>query len=92
MPNTENYRDGDFFDLREGCFVSAQPVHGDALDAHDSRLMLSLLRVDYKSMRLFRMSHVDRNRCLDVLMNYYKLHIPSFPDIKSLDVLKQIYE
>lgn len=92
MPNTENYRDGDFFDLREGCFVSVQPVHGDALDAHDSRLMLSLLRVDYKSMRLFRMSHVDRNRCLDVLMNYYRLHIPSFPDIKSLDVLKQIYE
>ena len=47
--------------------------------------------LNYDSMHLFRMSHDDRNRIIDVLLHYYRLHVPNFPELRSLAVLKQLW-
>ena len=51
-----------------------------------------MMRMDYQNMHLFRMSRTDRNRCLDVMLTYYRLHLPSFPELKSLPVLKELFD
>lgn len=49
------------------------------------------MRMDYPTMHLFHMSHTDRNRLLEVALVYYRLHLPDFPDLRSLSVLQELY-
>jgi DNA repair protein RecO (recombination protein O) len=42
-------------------------------------------------MHLYRLSRHDRNRIVCVLLTYYRLHIPQFPELKSLQVLQELW-
>lgn len=90
-PNLEGYRDGAWFDLRDGSFTMTCPSHPDYLNPEDSRRIRLLTRMNFDNMRLFRMSREDRNRCLDVIMTYYRLHVPGFPELRSLEVLRELF-
>ena len=83
--------EGVFFDLREGTFCDAPPLHQDFLRPEEAARIHTMMRMDYQNMHLFRMSHLDRNRCLDIILAYYRLHLPSFPELKSLPVLQELY-
>jgi DNA repair protein RecO (recombination protein O) len=89
----DSYREGDelFFDLREGRFCSTAPTHRDFLQSTDARRIHTLMRMDFPTMHLFRLSRQDRNRITEVLLHYYRLHIAQFPELKSLDVLKELW-
>ena len=91
MPNLDDYHDGDLFDFRNACFDSCQNGHTDYLNAEESAKLVSLARMNYSTMHVFKMSHNDRNRIVEVLLTFYRLHIPGFPEIKSLDILKQLF-
>lgn len=91
MPNLDNYHEGDCFDLRNACFETYSNAHGEYLNPAESSRIVTLARMNYSTMHLFHMSHTDRNRIVEVLVNFYRLHIPGFPQLKSLDVLKQLF-
>jgi DNA repair protein RecO (recombination protein O) len=55
-----------------------------------TRIVL-LMRMNYETMYLFEMNRAERGRCLEVLNEYYKLHLPDFPTLKSLEVLKELF-
>lgn len=91
FPNIEGGAEGEFFDLVDGCFVKLTPTHNKYLSAEDSLKMLNLIRLDYKTMHLYTMSRMDRNRCIEVLLMYYRIHVPGFPELKSYSVLKELF-
>lgn len=91
FPNIDDFREGDCFDLRAASFCHAAPLHTDFLAPADAQRISTLMRMNYDSMHLFRMSHDDRNRIIDVLLHYYRLHVPNFPELRSLAVLKQLW-
>ena len=91
MPNLSHYNVGDCFDLRNACFECHPEGHSDFLDPDQAARIVSLARMNYSTMHLFKMSHNDRNVIVDVLINFYRLHIPGFPQPKSLDILKQLF-
>ena len=91
FPNIDDYAEGDFFDLRAAAFAHSAPLHSDFLVPADAARIRTLMRMNYDSMHLFRMSHADRNRIVDVLLHYYRIHVPGFPELRSLDVLKQLW-
>lgn len=90
-PNIEEGGNADYFDLENGCFVPYVPTHVHYLNKVDSFRLVSLLRLDYKTMHLYTMSRVDRNRCVEVILEYFKLHVPGFPELKSFSVLKELF-
>ena len=63
---------------------------GDYFDLRESVLLM--MRMDFPTMHLFRMSHQERNRLLEVSLIYYRLHIPDFPELKSVSVLQELYQ
>ncbi|MBQ9230276.1 MAG: DNA repair protein RecO [Prevotella sp.] len=81
----------EYFDLREGRFCSAAPLHRDFLQPAEARLVRLLMRMDFSTMHLFQLSRHDRHRIMDVLLLYYKQHLPDFPEMKSLAVLQQLW-
>lgn len=91
-PNVDDYRQGDCFDLRDAMFVDRAPFHSDYLSSADAERLHQLVRMDYNTMRLFRMSHADRNRIADGIIRYYRLHVPGFPELRSLSVLKELWK
>ena len=89
-PNLDDYTPGCRFDLRASCFRSDAPLHTDCLSPADSERITLLLRMNYPTMHLYKMTRDERNRMADVILRYYQLHIPDFPEMKSLDVLKEL--
>lgn len=92
FPNIEGYYPGVCFDLRNACFAGRVPPHADYLRPEEASRLAELMRMDYDTMRLFRMSRTERLRCLEVIEYYYRLHLPAFPKLKSLDVLKELFD
>lgn len=91
FPNLEDYAEGCIFDLRNGCFSHLVPTHRDYLSAHDARVMMQLMRMDFATMRYFRMSRMERNRITEVVLSYYRIHVPDFPALRSLTVLQELF-
>lgn len=91
-PNLDDYQAGDYFDLRESVFLSYPPVHRDFLYPEEAEKVQLMMRMDYPTMHLFRMSHQERNRLLEVSLTYYRLHLPDFPEMKSVSVLQELYQ
>ena len=91
-PNLDDYKDGDYFDLRESVFMPMPPVHRDFLHPDEAQKVQLMMRMDFPTMHLFRMSHQERNRLLEVSLKYYRLHLPDFPEMKSIEVLQALYQ
>ena len=90
-PNLDDYVDGCVFDLRAATFSLLIPTHRDFLQPDDAQRIHTLMRMDFPTMRLYRLSRHDRNRIVDVLLYYYRLHIPQFSELKSLSVLQELW-
>lgn len=91
FPNLEDYREGAVFDMRSGTFSDQPPLHSDFVSVEESSRIGLLMRMNYETMHLFRMSRTDRNRCVELILTYYRLHVPSFPELKSFAVLQELF-
>jgi len=91
FPNLDDYENGAYFDLRDGTFTREKPQYDEFIGADDSSKINLLMRINYQSMHLLRMSRIERNRCAELILTYYRLHIPSFPEMKSMDVLRELF-
>ena len=91
-PNVDNYTSGCYFDMINACFTPLLPKSGSYLEPEEASRIRLLLRMNYETMHLFGMTRVERNRCLSVINDYYRLHLPDFPTLKSLDVLKELFD
>ena len=91
-PNLDDYEEGDYFDLRESEFMRNTPVHRDFLHPEEAQKVQLMMRMGFPTMHLFRMSHHDRNRLLEISIKYYRLHLPDFPEMKSIEVLQALYQ
>lgn len=89
-PDVDSYQEGRFFDLREGKFTENAPFHSDVLQPQDARKMLVLMRMTSSNLHLFQLSRSERNRIVDFTLQFYRLHIPSFRELKTLDVLRML--
>ncbi len=89
-PNVSDYTEGAFFDLRAAEFVTARPMHNDCLTEDEAAVLPRLMRLGYAGMRRVRLNSDARQRMLQVVIQYYRLHVPPLPDIKSLAVLHDV--
>ena len=81
-----------YFDLRAAEFCSLTPTHRDFLMPQEAGRIRLLMRMDYATMHLFCMGRADRNRILEIIIHYYRLHIPQFPELRSLPVLQELFQ
>lgn len=92
LPYTADYHDGDYFDMLNGSFCKRAPLHSHFLTPDDASKIGLLMRLGYPTMHLCVMTRQERNRCMDVILDYYRLHIPGFPELKSYHVLKELFQ
>lgn len=89
-PNCNGRDEGMFFDLHDASFSTVRPPHGQCLNVEESDWVHRFMKMNYMTMSKFRMNRTQRNYVTDILVRYYSIHIPDFPQLKSLDVLREI--
>lgn len=91
QPNVESYRQGYWFDMTDGVFVAA-PVSGHQnLSPREAQVIHLLSRMTFSNMGVFRFNREERNRMLDVIISYYRLHNAAIGTLRSPDILKQLF-
>lgn len=80
-----------FFDLRNATFCTEPPLHRDFLMPEEASRIKILMRMDFYTMHLYRLSRAERNRILEILLLYYRLHLPAIPESRSLSVLHELF-
>lgn len=89
-PNIDKKNKLPFFDLKDSIATDTEPSHNFFLKGKEVAMMPKLLRMNVRNMHRFLLTRKQRNRMLDVLTLYYRLHVPEFRDLRSLAVLREV--
>jgi len=79
------------FDLVSSTYTYNIPTHRHFLNIQEASLLPLLFRLDFSTMHLLKLTRQQRARFLEVMILYYSLHIPSFPELKSVGILHEIF-
>lgn len=90
-PNAEDYTPGAILDLREGCFSLLEPKHPEWLNRELSYKLNLLMSTDFEGMKDAPLTGQERVMLLSSLNTYFRLHVPSFPILKSIEILETIF-
>jgi len=89
-PNTLNKHLA-YFDMIEGCFTEFKPSHLHVIQGINTKLFAGILDLNYSTMQHSTLSRTQRNELLDLILEYYRLHLPDFHELKSTQVLREIF-
>ena len=92
QPDTATYRNGYWFDMDNGIFTPRQPLHTHVLAPREAAVMMLLSRMTFANLHLFRFNRDQRNEILDIALSYYRLHNSTIGDMKSPDILRQVFD
>ena len=91
QPNLESYRKGSWFDMTDGVFVPSATRGHAMLQPQEAQVIHLLSRMTFNNMGVFRFNREERNRMLDVIIGYYRLHNAALGTLRSPDILKQLF-
>jgi DNA repair protein RecO (recombination protein O) len=80
-----------FFDMASGCFTLNKPIHSNFLDAGESHVFSLFIDCSYEEMGAISLTAAQRNQLIIKMIDYYSLHLGIRLQIKSLDVLREIF-
>ena len=79
-----------YFDLREGVFTNKKPLN-NSVSGEKLIMFKSLIGINFDVVGQLGLNSRSRNLMLDILLDYYELHLPAFKEPKSLNVLKEVF-
>jgi DNA repair protein RecO (recombination protein O) len=80
-----------YFDMVSGQFTRFAPPHTDYLEPHDAALLNLLLKIPATRLGELSLTGEERADLLDRILKYYRLHLPGIRQMRSLQVLKEIF-
>jgi DNA repair protein RecO (recombination protein O) len=80
------------FDMQEGRFLNNRPVHPYYVTGEVVKLLSQIQGASFEDSINLDLNNTSRKVLLETLITYYKIHMPSFGDFKSLEVLSVILE
>ena len=78
------------FDLQEGEFTLIEPSHPAYIKGELTTILNAACTATFEDGGKLQLNNENRRKLLDVLVTYYRLHLPGFGEMKSVEVLKTI--
>ncbi|MCF6213336.1 MAG: DNA repair protein RecO [Flavobacteriaceae bacterium] len=87
-PQTKNL-DCAYFNLQEGLFET----RNSPTSIQDKKIIVfkTLLGINFDNMETLKLDKVQRQQLLDVLINYFELHLSGFKKLNSLPILQSVF-
>jgi DNA repair protein RecO (recombination protein O) len=86
-PQNNYSRNYPYFDCREGVFSPVSLPYPIGLEGNDSALFSAFLESPFLGRKW---SGMERQHILESLIAYYTFHVPSFSELKSVQVLREV--
>jgi len=80
------------FDLRNGQFTGIENIHTNIMGGDESKTFHRILKKTFSDLSDFRIEHHVKQQIVNSLLDYYRLHVHGFGIVKSLSVLREIFE
>lgn len=80
-----------FFDLYEAKYVSREPVHTHFVSLAYAEVMEQLFSDDFEKLEECFLNVDARRYLLRKILDFYYLHVQTVKDLKSLEVLEQVF-
>ncbi len=90
-PTSNHSPDRPIFDLASGAFTATPPPHPYFLDEAESRILVEIISISYEEIGTLVLSSSLRNKMLIKMINYFSLHLGVQLNIKSLDILHEMF-
>lgn len=90
-PDLSEWREDAWFDMRGGTMTILTPTHNDVLIPADARIILLLSRLNIRTAPVFRFNSGQRRQLLQGLLRYYSLHFPGMANLKSPEILSELF-
>jgi len=90
-PHFENNINAKYFDLRTGMFVQTEPAHQEYMNYSESEILMQLENLGVDQLDHLVLNGTQRTEFIDKMLQYYHLHLSGFSNIKSFEVLKEIF-
>lgn len=85
------YKTGMQFDIVEGVYTS-QPIHHPYYLSPDSAQWLHwLLNTGFSDLEQLTLNREQRNTLLDMMLCFIRIHLPDAGELRSVEVLKQLF-
>lgn len=91
-PDVCDLADARYFDLRQAEYTDQRPPHKEFVADKEAQFLRLLCRMNYRNLSCFRFSKEERNELLDYIIDYYRIHLQDFRDLKTLDVLREVFD
>ena len=91
QPDIETYNEGFWFDMSNGVFTHDRPLHSHYLTPQEAPVILLLSRMTIRNLHHFRFNRSQRGDILDIALTYYRLHNSMIGNLRSPDILKQLF-
>lgn len=87
-PKTDKYREGSVFDLMSGEFTVSEYAMHHYIPVTESVDFYRLCQLKPNDFGIVHFGREKRQLLLNHLINYYRIHLPGFDGLKSVEVLK----
>ena len=92
LPNTTKIGFEGWFDLKKGEVVNFQPSHPFFVNKEVTEYFITLSTLKLHELKDFNISRSMRDSLLKALVDYYQLHFDNLGEIKSMSVLKEVFQ
>ncbi len=89
-PDNE-YRDGDWLDIRDGHFTRTVISSNLALSPDNARILHDMLECDVRYLGEIGLNRTERVEFLDSMLRYYAYHLESIRSVESLRILREVF-
>jgi DNA repair protein RecO (recombination protein O) len=89
-PDISTWQQGRVFDLVDGIFRSGAPMHGKYIESAEAQAIIALSRLNYRTLSLLKLTHSQRSRLLDGILQYYSLHYAPLANLRSLEIVRAL--
>ena len=92
QPDISGYAEDKIFDFNTGSFQYSEEAGPIALSPFESKAVKFVARLNYNNIKKVRLNNVSRRQILYGLLNYFSFHYPGISSLKSVEVLREIFE
>ena len=90
-PDTSLAASAPYFDLKSGSYALDLPMHTQVLHQPHAKFWTTLLNARFSQLIDLNIPAADRRILLDKVILYYQLHVDGLGEIKSYDIMKEVF-
>ena len=79
-----------YFDLYEGVFVNAQPIHAHYTEGQSTVKLAEIISISITEFYSVQMSSTIRRALLQKLIDFFRLHLDGMKELRSHKVLEEV--